>query len=206
MSDYLRVIRTTISATLFLALIFWLIPLTYAQHETEKQVEQKVEKEEQYDAKEAEEYFKAGEMIVEHITDSYEWHIMSIGETHISIPLPVILYDQGKWILFSSSHFHHGEHLGYAIAESGANQGKIVRKDSKGVEIRPDLDISFTKNVLAIFLSLTFMLIIFISIAKSYKRNPDHSPKGLQSFLEPIILFVRDDIAKASIGEKKYEK
>jgi len=152
--------------------------------------------------------FKAGDMIIEHITDSYEWHIINIGHTHVSVPLPVLLYDQGKFHAFMSSKFHHGHdsHLGYYITHEGFNSGKIVRKDAEGNEVRPDLDFSFTKNVLAIFLSIFFLSLIFISIAKSYKRRPGKAPKGLQSLLEPIIIFVRDDIAKASIGEKRYEK
>ena len=72
--------------------------------------------------------------------------------------------------------------------------------------MRPDLDISITKNVLAIFLSMIIMIIVFVSVANTYKKRKGMAPKGLQSFLEPIILFVRDDIAKASIGEKKYER
>ena len=96
--------------------------------------------------------------------------------------------------------------MGYTISEEGASKGKIVRKDVSGEEVRPDLDISFTKNVLAIFMSMFILIVVFISVANSYKRNKGHAPKGLQSFLEPIIVFVRDDIAKASIGEKKYEK
>lgn len=203
MSDNSIVKRTTASFGLILAVVFWFSLPVFAQHEMTAQQE---EAEIRHDEAMVEEYFNAGEMIIEHITDAYEWHILSIGKTHVSIPLPVILYDQGQWHVFSSSHFHHGEYLGYAIAEEGAMKGKIVRKDATGEEVRPDLDISFTKNVLAIFMSLIILMVVFISVANSYKKNRGHAPKGLQSFLEPIIIFVRDDIAKASIGEKKYEK
>lgn len=151
--------------------------------------------------------FEAGKMIIEHITDSYEWHIISIGETHVSIPLPVIFYDEGKWHIFMSSVFHHADdHDGYFISHNDFNAGKLVRLDANGDEIRPVLDISITKNVLAIFMSMILMVVVFISVANSYKRRSGKAPKGLQSFLEPIILFVRDDIAKDSIGEKRYEK
>ncbi len=155
-----------------------------------------------------EEEFKAGEMIIEHIVDAYEWHIISIGETHVTLPLPVILYDKGEWMVFSSSHFHHGHdsYKGYFISHHEMNSGKIVRLDESGAEIRPTLDMSFTKNVLAIFFSMTILVLVFVSVANTYKKRKGQAPKGLQSFLEPIILFVRDDIAKASIGEKNYEK
>jgi F-type H+-transporting ATPase subunit a len=152
--------------------------------------------------------FQAGEMIVEHISDSYDWHIINFGDTHISIPLPVILYDEGQWHVFMSSNFHHGHdaYKGYFISHKDMNAGKIVKLDGDGQEIRPTLDISITKNVVAIFLSSLLLIVIFVSVARSYDKRRDHAPKGLQLFLEPIIIFVRDDIAKASIGEKRYEK
>ncbi|NOY50786.1 MAG: F0F1 ATP synthase subunit A [Chlorobi bacterium] len=176
-------------------------PGLMAQHnnnETDKAWEGSVLKEE----------FKAGDMIIEHITDSYEWHIISIGETHLSIPLPVIFYDQGKWHFFMSGAFHHGQqaHDGYFVSHKDFNAGKLVRLDGEGNEIRPQLDISITKNVLAIFISMFLMMWIFISVANTYKKRKGQAPKGLQSFVEPIIIFIRDDVAKASIGEKKYER
>lgn len=151
--------------------------------------------------------FKAGEMIIEHITDAYEWHIISIGHTHISVPLPIMLYDKGKFHFFMSSVFHHQDNYeGYFISHNDMNAGKIVRKGSAAEEIRPVLDFSFTKNVLAIFISIFVLIFVFLSVAKAYKRREGMAPKGLQSFLEPVIIFVRDDIAKASIGEKRYRK
>jgi F-type H+-transporting ATPase subunit a len=155
-----------------------------------------------------EEEFKAGDMIIEHITDSYEWHIITVGETHVSVPLPVIFYDQDKWHFFMSTALHHGKqaHEGYFVSHKGFNSGKLVRQDEQGNEIRPQLDISITKNILAIFISMILMMWIFISVANTYKKRKGQAPKGMQSFIEPIIVFIRDDIAKASIGEKKYEK
>ncbi len=151
--------------------------------------------------------FQAGEMIIEHITDSYEWHIMDWDDVHITVPLPIMLYDEGKFHFFMSSVFHHSKiHDGYFISHHDMNAGKLVRKSSTGEEIRPTLDFSFTKNVLAIFLSVFVLIFVFMSVAKAYKRREGMAPKGLQSFLEPIIIFVRDDIAKASIGEKRYKR
>ena len=158
------------------------------------------------------ESFNAGEMIIDHIVDSYEWHIMTIGHTHVSVPLPVILFYEGQLTVFMSSKFHHGHasHLGFKIEELGSKKGKIVRVKEGTMETEEEagriIDLSITKNVLAIFVSAALLLIIFVSIAKSYRKNEGKAPKGLQSLLEPIIIFVRDDIAKAAIGEKKYEK
>jgi F-type H+-transporting ATPase subunit a len=203
MSTKSSVKSSLIIGGLIATLFIFAIPVVYAQHGHDNQVEAG-----QHETKVDEAEFQAGEMIIEHITDAYEWHIITIGHTHVSIPLPVILYDEGQWHVFMSGKLHHGHesYLGYFISKEDFNAGKLVRLDADGHEVRPDLDISFTKNVLAIVFSLTLMIIIFISIAKSYKKREGHAPKGMQSFLEPIILFVRDDIAKSSIGEKKYER
>jgi len=202
MSEKSRFIRTlTIWGTICSILFLFSFP-GISQHEHGSSV---ISEEDQHEMEEAD--FNAGEMIIEHISDAYEWHIMDFGETHITIPLPVILYDEGEWKVFMSSHFHHGHdaYQGYFISHLDFNAGKIVKNDADGHEVRPTLDISITKNVLAIFFSSFVLIFVFISVAKAYTRRKGHAPKGLQSFIEPIILFVRDDIAKASIG-KHYEK
>jgi F-type H+-transporting ATPase subunit a len=156
--------------------------------------------------------FNAGDMIIEHIVDAYEWHIMEIGHTVVSVPLPVILIYDGNLTVFMSTKFHHKEeaYKGFKIEEEGAKKGKIVRVKAGTMETDPDagriIDLSITKTVLAIFVSGALLLLIFISVAKSYRKNEGKAPSGLQSLIEPIIIFVRDDIAKAAIGEKKYEK
>lgn len=203
MSDKSRVRKTiTIWGLLFLFALFLPAIFTGQHHEEDPVISEKDQQEM------AEADFEAGEMIIDHITDAYEWHIITIGHTHVSIYLPVILYDEGEWRFFMSSKFHHGHesYNEYFISHLDMNSGKIVKLDSHGHEIRPTLDISITKNVVAIFMSIFFMMFIFISVARAYTRRKGHAPKGLQSFLEPIIIFIRDDIAKASIGEKKYEK
>jgi F-type H+-transporting ATPase subunit a len=164
------------------------------------------------------EKFQAGDMIIEHIVDNHEWHILSFGDFHLTIPLPVILWFDGKLHTFMSSNFHHGheQYEGFGISKQKENKGKIVRvlqdkylaegiiEHDKAQEM--PLDFSITKTVLAIFMSLAFMSWLFISIARTYTKRQGQSPKGVQSLLEPIILFIRDDIAKPSIGAKKYEK
>jgi len=154
--------------------------------------------------------FDAGDMIIEHIVDAHEWHIATIGRTHISIPLPVILFSDGGLHIFSSSRFHHGEESygGFKLETKGKNKGKIVKVIADG--ITPDetaalpLDFSISKNVMSLFISVALLMFIFISISRSYTRRKDHAPKGMQSLIEPIIMFIRDDIARPSIGEKRY--
>ncbi|GAP42060.1 FoF1-type ATP synthase, membrane subunit a [Lentimicrobium saccharophilum] len=158
------------------------------------------------------EAFNAGHLIIDHIVDSHEWHIATIGHTHITIPLPVILIDQGKLHVFSSSKFHHGHdaYKGFKIeTERNANKGKIVKVIPGTMETDTSaskpIDLSITKNVVGIFVSFLVLLLIFFSVARAYKRNPGHAPRGIQSLLEPLILFIRDEVAKPSIG-KHYEK
>lgn len=160
------------------------------------------EAEEHHLTKEQEEY-NAGKMIIDHVIDSHEWHIMTIGNNHVSIPLPIILYDQGQFTVFMSSKFHHGHesYKGYKLEIEGDNKGKIVNVETGEIP----LDISITKNVTSMLISMILISIIFISIGKSYSKRKGKAPKGLQSLLEPLILFIRDDVVKTSIG-KNYEK
>ena len=149
------------------------------------------------------------EVIMEHVSDSYNWHIFSIKNFDLSIPLPVIIYSKNSGFhIFSSSKFGHEAEqsfMGFQIAGQGDNKGKIIEVQPDGSMKRP-IDISITKNVLSLFISLGLMLWIFISIARRYANNPNRAPKGLQSLLEPLIVFVRDDIGIPSIGKDRYEK
>lgn len=152
--------------------------------------------------------FDTGDMIFNHIKDSYEWHITTVGHTHVSIPLPVILYSRQSGLhLFMSGKFHHGTetYQGFKIATEGKYQRKIVEVMSDGTEVRP-WDLSITKNVTSLFISILIIVMIFISVAKKYLQNAAKAPKGLQSWIEPIVLFIRDDIARPSIGNERYEK
>ena len=165
-----------------------------------------------------EEEYNAGKQIIEHIVDSYDWHIMDIGGHAVSIHLPVILWYNGRLSIFCSGKFEHGNvsYKGFKIANEGPNNGKIIKileEDfvhgdviEEGANEDLPLDFSITKNVFSIFISIIIICWIFISIAKTYKKRKGKAPKGLQSLLEPIILFIRDDVAKLAIGEKEYEK
>lgn len=159
-------------------------------------------------AAEGEKKFDAGSMIVEHITDSHEWHLWGEGDHATAVPLPVILYSGERGLsVFSSSNFQHGHaaYNGYKLEENG----KIIAVNADGSEnaaiTEATWDLSITKNVFALLVSIGIMLWMFLSVAKSYTRRQGEAPKGMQSLLEPIILFVRDEIAKPSIGHK-YEK
>ena len=156
--------------------------------------------------------FNTVEFIFEHIGDSYEWHIVTIGHTHVAIPLPIILYSEQKGLnIFLSSKFHHGKesYNGFKWEREGKYNGKIVELNSSGeiLEENPlPWNFSITKIVLSIFFSSILLCWIFISIAKKYKEGFDKAPTGIQNLFEPIILFVVNDIAIPSIGEKKYKR
>lgn len=145
--------------------------------------------------------FNPGEMILEHIGDAHDWHLFG----DVAIPLPVIIYAPEKGLLVcSSSKFHGGEiHEGYKIAHNGKIEA--VNADGTVNEEAKFYDFSITKNVTILFASLFLMCFIFISVARSFAKNRGKAPKGIQAVFEPLIVFIRDDVAKASIGPK-YEK
>ena len=152
---------------------------------------------------EKKEGFNAKEVIFEHILDAHEFHFFSYkggdGKEHsVAIPLPVILYSPQKgFSVFMYSAFHHGEHEvdGYKLEE-----GKIVATD-RTVKF---YDFSLTRNVVQMILALALLTWLMISIANSYKKGQGvtSAPKGKQSLLEPVITFVRDEVAKPNLGHK----
>jgi F-type H+-transporting ATPase subunit a len=154
--------------------------------------------------KHGEEAFDIAHLIFHHIKDAHEWHFATIGHTHISIPLPIILYSSDRGIeIFSSGNFHveHGSHRtnsykGYYLNE----EGKLVSEEGRSF-----IDLSITKNVASLFLSVIILFAVFFSISRAYTKRKGQAPKGIQSFFEPIILFIRDEIAKPNIG-KNYER
>ena len=174
----------------------------------ENPTEKNLEHSEEHKPEHSKGKFNPGDFIFDHIKDSYGWHLYSYKEHHISIPLPIILYSNTKgFVVFWSSKLGH-EHTyrGFKITHEGDYKDKIIEVNSHGEFTARPFDISITKNVVAILFSCIFLIFIFVSVANSYKKREGLPPKGLQSLLEPLILFIRDDIAKNSIGEKHYEK
>ena len=153
--------------------------------------------------------FYPPDFIFDHILDAYEWHILTYNDFHLSIPLPVIVYSETKGLhVFMFSKFHHGheDYRGFRFVSHGELKGNIVEIMEDGSTALPRLDLSITKTVLAIMVSILLLLWVFLSVAAAYRRNPDKAPTGLQNLLEPFIMFIRDDIARPSIGEDKYER
>ncbi|MBD1259986.1 F0F1 ATP synthase subunit A [Maribacter polysiphoniae] len=159
------------------------------------------------------------EFIEHHLQDSHYFNFYGTTDEHgkvhhVGLPLPVILWDNGLKV-FSSSKFHHGEE----VAEVDGNHyvlyhSKIYKTDAEGTisydgehhptNVRP-LDFSITKSVVMMIVTGLLLLWLFSSLAKSYAKN-NSIPTGMGRFFEPIVLYIRDDIAIANIGEKKYKR
>jgi len=163
-------------------------------------------------------------VIMDHIKDSHEWHLWTTkDEHHVSVPLPVILYSKNSGLhVFMSSELAHGHtHKGFKYGpekyETVNKKGEPVIKDLSASIVEVDseghmleeglpLDLSITKNVFMMMLAVVILLVVFLSLARSYKKTGVSSPKGIQGFLEPLVVFVEEDIAIPNIGEHKYAK
>lgn len=185
-----------------LLLVFFFLTLTFSVFAEEENMTHEAGTEKKFDA---------GELIMGHIADEHGWHIAG----HLSIPLPIIIYSSERGLdVFSSSKFEHGHktYKGYKLeGNTVVAVNEMEETDAHAATVNEELtanlwDISITKNVASIFVTFALMLWMFLSAAKAYQRNPGSAPKGMQSALEPLILFVRDDIAKSAIGDKKFVK
>lgn len=178
--------------------------------------------------------FEPGTFIINHVIDSYGWHIAGDGDKSVTVSLPIILFDDGKPVAFMSSKFHHGHNAykGYAIGFTPDTKNKIVKlaganaeysgpiealaatagiEDATGMTTLIDadaslIDISITKNVCGLLIAIIICCWIFLSVAKQYKKNDGKAPHGLAGVIEPVILFIRDEVAIPSIGEEHYKK
>ena len=156
------------------------------------------------------EKFDANAFILDHVADSHEWHLYTKqnGES-LAIYLPVILYTKEKGLIIFSSRRLAKENVykGFKLEEEGDLKGTIVTVNEAGIadEKNLPLDLSLTKAVIGMISAAIIGLLLFLSLARSYKKTGISHPKGIQSFLEPVILFIRDDIAIPNLGHK-YEK
>jgi F-type H+-transporting ATPase subunit a len=165
-------------------------------------------KEAKYDAK---------SVIMHHISDAHEWEFFTSGNMHATLPLPVILYSKEAGLdIFFSSAFKHKEgvhdhsapkyYKNYVLNHEKiyiANaDGGLDMDDKHHVANVMPMDFSLTKNVASMLLSLILLCIIFITVANAYAKK-QWVPKGIQSFMEPLILFVRDDVVRPNMGKAK---
>ena len=125
-----------------------------------------------------------------HVGDAYEWHITKVGDTDISIPLPCIVIDDGLHVFSSERIAEHG----YTLNEDG----KLVNASTME---RP-LDLSITKNVLALMINAALLVGLILGCARWYRKHDvlKEKPKGLVALMEPVIMFVESDLVKDVIG------
>ena len=147
---------------------------------------------------ESNEDLNVSDLIIHHVLDDHVWHLAD----GLTIHLPIIVYSKEKGLdIFSSSNFYDEHHNVVPYNGYRLDHNHIYLADT-GEEV---LDLSITKNVAMLFINAALLLLVFVGVARAYKRNRDKAPSGLQSFFEPVILFVRDEIAKPNIGHR-YEK
>lgn len=168
-------------------------------------------------AAEESEKFNPVPVIMHHIADAHEWHLFG----DVSVPLPVILWTDNGLVTFMSSEFHHNDDGTHVVEKNGLkfvkNHEKIYQLNEGESQAQFDeehhiinatkpLDFSITKNVFAMLFSVLIIVLVFFKVASYYNKNPNKAPKGIASFMEPLIIFVRDEIALVNIGEKKHMK
>lgn len=174
----------------------------------------------------ADEKFNPTELIMHHVSDAHDWHIMDLDGQAVSVALPVILWTDGGLVMFSSSEFHHDdhghhvvesngqrfvkshEHIYYASKEQGVDGSYLTHTtDETGNAILMNaapLDFSITKNVASLFITIILLFVMLFPAARSYKKGP--VPTGIAGFIEPIALYLRDDVIKPNVGEKHYAR
>ena len=143
------------------------------------------------------------EIVLEHLSDSYEWHIATYGDNHISIPLPIIIRSDAtdEW------HFCTSHSLPDNFYFNKEMHGKIYEKLPDGSTVRP-LDLSITKTVAQIWIVVIVLICIFTYCSRWYKKHDERSqaPSGFVGMMEMLITTINDDVIKSSIGEKHYRK
>ena len=142
------------------------------------------------------------EIVLEHLSDSYEWHIATFGDKSLSIPLPIIVRssETGQWT------FCTAESLPKKFFFDEEHHGKIYERMADGSTTRP-LDLSFTKTVAQIWIVVIILIVVFLSCARWYKKRDEQSdaPGGFVGMMEMLVMAIYDDVVKASIGEKHFK-
>ncbi len=150
------------------------------------------------------------EILFGHIQDSYDWHITTINGHHVTLHLPVIVKSSTGWHVFCSSEFAEAKNAegnrpgpyGLYISGSEANENKICEKVN-GEEVCP-LDISITKTVVVLFIDAILLLICVLIPARWCKKHKpeDPAPKGFTGLMHMFIMYIYNDVVKASLGKE----
>jgi len=179
--------------------------------------------------------FNPSNFIIHHIADAHDIHLWGEGHSAVHIPLPIIVYSEAHGLdVFMSSAFEgHGD-VRTAVRPSGAtyelSHGHIALVDDHHIHHNHDghdhdhashgeegheghahhgpvvYDLSITKSIFGMLLMLGLMVVLFGRMAGSYRNRQGQAPTGLTNALEPLVLFLRDEIAIPNIGEKRADK
>lgn len=170
----------------------------------------------------AEEEFNVTDMIMHHVKDAHEFHIMDWKGHSISIPLPIILWTEDGLVAFMSSEFQHDdsgkvvverkgqkfvkfhEEIYYASSTANSDGSFVTLNAEHHAENTHPIDFSITKLVFSMFLSILLLVLIFGFSARAYSE--DGVPKGIAKFTEPLIVFIKDEVAIPNIGEEHYKR
>jgi len=162
--------------------------------------------------------------ILHHLKDAHDFNLFSYtndaGERkHVGFPLPIIIWTSNGLTTFMSSEFHHNDDGTVIVEKNGLKFAKIHSKiyelDANASTVSFDatnhatngqklLDFSITKSVFGVLLMGLLMLLWFSRLAKQYKTRK--IPKGFSRVLEPLVIYVRDEIARPNIGEEHYKR
>ena len=144
--------------------------------------------------------FNASEVILHHVMDDHIWHFW---DGHYgTLYLPIIIYSSERGLdIFSSRNFYDEDHSlveynGYKLEHNHI----YLAESGKGV-----LDVSITKNVAMLLLNSALLFFVLLMVAKGARKNKGKAPSGIQSFIEPIIVFIRDEVVRPNIN-KSHEK
>lgn len=143
------------------------------------------------------------EIVFGHIEDAYEWHITDIGSATLRIPLPILVHDDAGWHCFLSSRLEQGAtYEGLRMASDGPHAGKIVTLNNGADEELP-IDLSITKNVLALMINSGVLVLIMLRCASWYKKRrlEEAVPKGGVGAIEALTVMIYEDVVKAGVGE-----
>lgn len=145
------------------------------------------------------------EIIFEHLGDGYGWEVPF--NHHLRIPLPVIVKATDGFHVFMSSKVADGKTyddngtLFRVAGKTSPYKGKVVQIVD-GKEVKPSIDISITKNVAAIFVSIILVIGLLLWLASYHSRHPYKTPRKGLGAIEALMMFIYDSVVKSTLKDK----
>lgn len=155
------------------------------------------------------------DILFEHLGDRYGWEVPF--DHHHTIPLPIIVWGSDGLHVFSSARVEHGEYyqdgnaVFYIPAKGEDHHGKVVEavgaklvngELSGDYKVERPLDLSITKNVLALFITIIVVCLLLFPLVRFYKKNGYKAPRGFRGAIEALVDFIYDGVIKATLKDK----